>query len=202
MERDDVLEEIQREIKSFGDNVKDLKASRDKDLEAVRKSRRSSTAAGCGGNGGDPEAEFKQAREFTRVGMSARGELKVGTDFDENVDVAAFKSYARPCRSICAATRMAAGRRRQGDVGRLRSGRRLLRHADDRQHHHRRRVRDLADAPDRNVETISTDAIEYPRDDDEASAGWVGEQEAAPRPTRRRPACSASRCTSSMPCRR
>lgn len=28
-----------------------------------------------------------------------------------------------------------------------------------------------------NIETISSDAIEYPRDDDEASCGWVGEQE-------------------------
>jgi len=28
-----------------------------------------------------------------------------------------------------------------------------------------------------NIETISSDAIEYPRDDDEAAAGWVGEQE-------------------------
>jgi HK97 family phage major capsid protein len=28
-----------------------------------------------------------------------------------------------------------------------------------------------------NVETISTSEIEYPRDDDEASAGWVGEEE-------------------------
>jgi hypothetical protein len=31
-----------------------------------------------------------------------------------------------------------------------------------------------------NIETISADAIEYPRDDDEASAGWVGEQEYRP----------------------
>ena len=31
-----------------------------------------------------------------------------------------------------------------------------------------------------NIETISSDAIEYPRDDDEASAGWVGEQEDRP----------------------
>ena len=31
-----------------------------------------------------------------------------------------------------------------------------------------------------NIETISPDAIEYPRDDDEASAGWVGEQEDRP----------------------
>jgi HK97 family phage major capsid protein len=31
------------------------------------------------------------------------------------------------------------------------------------------RVRDLADAPIANIETISSDAIEYPRDDDEAS---------------------------------
>ncbi len=31
-----------------------------------------------------------------------------------------------------------------------------------------------------NVETISSDAIEYPRDDDEASSGWVGEQEDRP----------------------
>ncbi len=28
-----------------------------------------------------------------------------------------------------------------------------------------------------NIETISSDAIEYPRDDDQAAGGWVGEQE-------------------------
>lgn len=31
-----------------------------------------------------------------------------------------------------------------------------------------------------NIETISSDAIEYPRDDDQASVGWVGEQEDRP----------------------
>jgi HK97 family phage major capsid protein len=31
-----------------------------------------------------------------------------------------------------------------------------------------------------NIETISSDAIEYPRDDDQASCGWVGEQEDRP----------------------
>jgi HK97 family phage major capsid protein len=53
-----------------------------------------------------------------------------------------------------------------------------------------------------NIETISSDAIEYPRDDDEAACGWVGEQEDRPETGTPKAACSAFRCMSSMPTRR
>jgi HK97 family phage major capsid protein len=229
---DDVLEEIQREIKSFGDDVKGLRESMNKDLEAVRKlAEEAKTAAErpevksqiealtksvaekdaaiqkkveeildkalkgatsrlddfekrlnrgrLGGGSGDSDAAFKSARDFMRTAATVRGELKVGNDLpDEKIDVEAYKSYCgvfplylrRDEKSLQGADvkAMAVGSDPDGgyfvtpQVGNIITG--VVFETSP--------MRQIA-----TVETISTDAIEYPRDDDEASAGWVGEQE-------------------------
>lgn len=133
------------------------------------------------GGGGDVDAELKDAREFTRIGMASRGELKVGVPFnEEKVDAAAFDAYKSALPMYLRRDKegqgvdmkaMSVGSDPEGGyfvtpaMGRMITG--VVFETSP--------MRDIC-----NVETISTDSIEYPRDDDEASAGWVGEQEDRP----------------------
>lgn len=228
-ELNEVLEDVQREVKSFGDDVTKLKASMEKDLKAVREAaekagkdaeispqiKKDLEALSIGvaakhdaiekkvkeieekaiktandrmddlekklnrgrlGGTGEPDAELKGARDFTRLAMSARGELKVGVEFtDEKIDLPAYKSY---CSALPTYLRrdlagvdhkaMSVGSDPDGGyfvtpaIGNIITG--VVFETSP--------LRAIA-----NIETISSDAIEYPRDDDEASAGWVGEQE-------------------------
>jgi HK97 family phage major capsid protein len=231
----DVLDDVQKEVKAFGDNVKGLKDSMEKDLAAVRKIAEEAGKAATDSpqvkkdlealtagvtekhtalekqvkdieekavkaanarmdelekklnrtrlnGGGEQDVELKSAREFMRGTAVLRGELKVGTDLpDEKIDIEAFKSYNSAFPMY------------------LRRDEKLLQGADVK-------AMSVGSDPDggyfvtptigniiqgvnfetspmravANIETISSDAIEYPRDDDQASAGWVGEQEDRP----------------------
>jgi HK97 family phage major capsid protein len=227
---DDVLEEIQREIKSFGDDVKGLKESMKRDLDAVRKlAEEAKTAAsqpeikaqiealtksvsekdaaiqkkvdeiidkaikGTTGRlddfekklnrsrlagGGDIDVELKHAREFTRINLASRGELKVGIEFtDEKIDVAGFKAYSTALPMYLRRDKEGQGVDMKAmSVGSDPDGGYFVTPA----------IGDIITgvifetSPMRaiaNIETISSDAIEYPRDDDQTSSGWVGEED-------------------------
>lgn len=221
-----VLEDIQREVKGFGDNVKALQDSMKRDLEAVRKLaeeakgaasspetkaqldalktsvtekdaklqeaveastkaagrldelekklNRSRLGAGGEGNG----AEVKAAREFMRVRLAASGDLKVHTDLsDDKIDLDGVKSYGENYglylrRDVgpqgAEAKSMSVGSDPDGGyfVSPVMSPRILSVIIESSP------IRQLA-----TVETIGSDAIEYPVDDAEAGAGWVGETE-------------------------
>lgn len=231
----EVLAEVQKEVKSFGDNVKGLKVSMEKDLADVRKlaedagkaagdgtqlkadikalsegvaakqeaiekqvkeiETKTLKAAGdrldeiekkvnrarLGGGGGDPDAEMKSMRDFHRTALAARGELKVHTDTsDDKIDVEGIKSYQSQYglylrRDIspqgAEAKAMSVGSDPDGGyfVTPVMSPRMLTMIYESSP------IRQLA-----TVETISTDAIEFPIDDGEAGAGWVGEQASRP----------------------
>lgn len=229
----DVLEDVQREVKSFGDDVKSLKDSMHTDLAAVRKLAEDAPksvlasadfkkdlealAAGVleksdaidkkfkkfgddtlapanermdelekklnrmkiSGGWGDEDEGTKAARAFARDAAIVRGEVKVGTPFtDEKFDREQIKAYRdtlplylrRDEKSLQGAETkaMSVGSDPDGgylvtpNIGTVITGIQFETSP----------LRSLA-----NIETISSDAIEYPRDDDEASAGWVGEQE-------------------------
>jgi HK97 family phage major capsid protein len=224
-----VLKDVQREVKAFGTDVKALKDSMQKDLDAVRKIaedtpksvvasaefKKDMDALTAGvlekhdalakqvkaieetalkaaqeridqlekkfnrgrlGGSGEGDEEFKQAADFTRTAMALRGELKVGVPFnEERVDVAAVKAYReallmylRRDKDGVDTKAMSIGSDPDGGymvmptIGRIMTGVQFETSP----------MRDIAD-----IVTISSDAIEYPRDDDEASGGWVGEQE-------------------------
>lgn len=231
----DVLDDVQKEVKAFGDNVKGLQESMQKDLAAVRKTAEEAGKAAADspqikkdlevlnagvlekhaaiekqvkdieekavkaantrmdeiekklnrsrlGGAGDPDTEFKTAREFMRSVAVVRGEVKGGADFtDDKVDVEAFKSYGtafptylrRDERSLQGADikAMSVGSDPDGGyfvtptIGGIIQG--VVFETSP--------MRAIA-----NIETISSDAIEYPRDDDQATVGWVGEQETRP----------------------
>ncbi len=232
----DVLDEVQREVKAFGENVKGLKDSMEKDLAAVRKvaeeagkaaadspqikkdlqaltegvaakhdaiekqvkeierkaleaaekrlaeiEKKLNRARLAGAAAGDADLEMKGIRDFHRTALAARGELKVNTDTsDERIDVDAIKSYGSSFglyirRDIgpqgAEAKTMSVGSDPDGGyfVSPVMSPHILSIVFESSP------IRQLA-----TVETISTDAIEYPVDDGEAGAGWVGETETRP----------------------
>jgi HK97 family phage major capsid protein len=229
----DVLDDVQREVKAFGDNVKGLKESMERDLAAVRKTAEEAGKAAAdgtqlkadlkalsegvaakhdaiekqvkdieakslkaaedrlneiekkvnrarlsGGASGDLDAELKSAREFHRTALAARGELKAGTDVsDEKINFDEIKSY-QPAFALYA---------RRGDRDALFDTKAMSVGSDPDGGYfvtpymsprilsiiyETSPIRQLA-----TIETISTDAVEYPIDDGEAGAGWVGEQE-------------------------
>jgi hypothetical protein len=84
--------------------------------------------------------------------------------------------------------------RGQDPVGRLRSGRRLLRHAGHLRRSSRRSTRPARCASMRRCSTISTDALEGIEDLGEAGVGYAGEPRRAT-PPRRRSASGRSRCS-------
>jgi len=229
-----VLEDVQREVKAFGTDVKALKDSMQKDLDAVRKiaedAPKSVTSSsefkkdmdalttgvlekhdalakqvkaieetalkaaqdridqlekkfnrGRLGGGGSEDNELKFARDFTRTAMAARGELKVGVPFnEERVDVAAFKAYSEAMPIYLRRDKDGQGVDMKAmSVGSDPDGGYLLTPTIGQVitgvQFETSPMRAIAD-----VVTISSDAIEYPRDDDEASGGWVGELEDRP----------------------
>lgn len=235
-ELNDVLAEVQREVKAFGDNVKGLKDSTERDLASVRKlAEDAGKAAGEGtqikhdlkvlsegvaakhealekqvkeietkalkaaedrlneiekkvnrarlGGGASPElgSELKAAREFHRTALAARGELKATTNTDDDkIDFDAIKSYG----GAFAFYARRGDRDASFDVKSMSVGSdpdggyfvtpfmapRILSIIYESSP-----LRQLA-----TVETISTDAVEYPIDDGEAGASWVGESEPPP----------------------
>lgn len=229
---DGVLEDIQREIKSFGNDVKGLRESMNRDLEAVRKVAEEAKGAtanpevkaqlealtksvaekhtaidvqvkkmiddavkgvtgrtddlerklnrrGLGGESGAGDIERKAARDFHRTALAVNGALKVTTNVsDENVDFDGIKSYGgvysgylrRGDRVLSADEMKSMGVGSDPDGGYLVTpymSPRILSIVFESSP-----LRELA-----TIETISTDAVEYPVDDGEVDCGWVGETE-------------------------
>lgn len=231
---EDVLQDVQREVKAFGDNVAGLKASMEKDLVDVRKladeaGKKASDSpqvkkdlealtagveakhraiedavakiiaeakAGAdrldgfekrlnrpGATGGDEGAKlFDQAREFKRVALARRNQLKNDTVFTpETVNVDEYKSYAAMFPAFLRRDEKAWSNDEYKAmmVGSDPDGGYLVPTATSN-----RIVTKVYETSPLDAlathETISTDALEIPIDTDEAGAGWVGETESRP----------------------
>lgn len=231
----DVLDDVQREVKAFGDNVKGLKDSMEKDLKSVRDvAEAAGKAAGdspqikkdlealttgvaqkhdaiaaqvkaieegaikaagarmdeiekklnrskLGGGWGDNDESVKAARAFAKDAMARKGELRIDTDLS-SLDLDEVKAYDRAfpgwmrrkpetptpdgeSKAMSVGSDPDGGYMVTPTIGAIIQG----------VNFETSPMRGVA-----NIETISTDAIEYPRDDDQASCGWVGEQEDRP----------------------
>ena len=165
-------EAIAAKVKEIADTA--LKAVTDRIDDVEKKANRSK----LGGSGwGDAEGGVKAAQAFAKDAKAIRHELKA--DFDpEKVDLEEVKAYCaaypiylrRDEKSLQGAEvkAMSVGSDPDGGymvtptIGSIITGVQFETSP----------MRAIA-----NIETISSDAIEYPRDDDEASCGWVGEQE-------------------------
>ncbi|MFG1364662.1 phage major capsid protein [Xanthobacter versatilis] len=219
----DVLEQIQREVKGFGDNVSGLKSSMEKDLADVRKlaeeAKKSAdrpevkaqidalttsvsekhaaiekTVAELKAQAdqvatamrraplGDPKEqgeEQKHALAYFETKAAAAGSLKVGSPIDPaGLDMDGYRAwsksfplYLRRDDKPIEAKALSVGSDPNGGylVPTAVSARILTRVWETSP------LRQLS-----TVETIGTDKIEIPIDDDEASAGWVGETEGRP----------------------
>lgn len=233
----DVLDDVQKEVKAFGDNVKGLKDSTEKSLKEVRELAEKAGASaaegtqlkadlkalsegvaekhaaiektvkeietkalkaaedrlneiekklnrarlGGGGNADGLENELKAAREFHCTVLASRGELKVATDIsDEKINFDEIKSYGSAFPLYL----------RRGDRDASFDAKSMSVGSDPDSGYFvtpfmSPRILSIVyeSSPIRQiatVETISTDAVEYPVDDGEAGAGWVGEQETRP----------------------
>jgi len=230
METKEVLEIVQREVKAFGDDVKGLKTSVEKDLAAVRAlAEKAGTAddlasvkavaegvatkhaaletlvgtleakttkavsermdeierklnrtrlMGTTALSDADTAEAKAARNFHLCTLAAKGLLKPGVDLsDEKMNIEEIKAYGAQIGTYLRRGEqdpqvemktMSVGSDPDGGyfVSPVMSPRILSIIYETSP------MRELC-----TVETISTDAIEYPIDDGEAGAGWVGEQE-------------------------
>lgn len=218
-----VLAEIQREVKGFGDNVKGLKSSMEKDLADVRalaeeakkvadhpevKAQIDALSASVAEKHaavektvadmkaqadqiatamrrtplGDPKAqadESKAAAAYFEVKAAKAGQLKVGAPIDPaTVDMDGYKAweksfglYLRRDDKPIEAKALSVGSDPDGGylVPTATSARIISKVYETSP------LRQLA-----TVETIGTDKLEIAVDDDEASAGWVGETEARP----------------------
>ncbi|QOG20453.1 phage major capsid protein [Bradyrhizobium sp. SEMIA] len=167
LEKNDALT---KQVKTLTETA--LKAVTDRTDEIEKKLNRSKL-----GGWGDSDAGTKAAQAFARDAKARKGELRA--DFDpEAVDLEEIKSY---CKAFPVYLRkddkglqgaevkaMSIGSDPDGGymvtptIGQIIQGVQFETSP----------MRAVA-----NIETISSDAIEYPRDDDEASCGWVGEQE-------------------------
>lgn len=166
-------EAIEKQVKEI--EVKALKAAEDRLNEIEKRINRSRLGVG---DANDNTAEIKSARDFHRCVLASRGELKLGTDIsDEKVDFDGIKAYG-PAFGLYA---------RRGDRDALFDAKAMSVGSDPDGGYfvtpfmsprilsiifESSPVRQLA-----TVETISTDAVEYPIDDGEVGGGWVGEQE-------------------------
>lgn len=231
----DVLEDVQKEVKSFGDNIKGLKESTEKSIADVRKLAEEAKTVGdntqlkadlkalaegaaakhqaledqvkkiledavkatargddlekklnrarlAGGEGGgSEEAEMKGIRDFHKNRLAGLGELKVGTDLsDDKINIEEIKTYVKNYALYLRRDKLGQGVDEKAmSVGSDPDGgywvtpkisRTVLSTIIESSP-----LRDMA-----NIETISTDAIEFPIDDDEAGANWVGETETRP----------------------
>lgn len=230
----DVLDDVQKEVKAFGDNVKGLKDSMERDLKSVRdvaeaagkaaadnpqvKKDLEALAAGVtekheaiakqvkaieegavkaandrmdeiekklnrsklGGGWGNTDEGTKAAQAFARDAKAMRGELR--PDFDpDKIDLEEIKAYddAFPHAMRRDKERLSADQIKAMTVGSDPDGGYMVTPTIGSiitgVVFETSPLRSVA-----NVETISSDAIEYPRDDDQASCGWVGEQEDRP----------------------
>lgn len=217
-----VLDEIKREIKGFGDDVKSLETSMKKDLDAVRKlaedakgaadrpevksqiealqtsvaekhaaieakvaeikeqAERVATAVRRtplgNGTGEDEAKERKDAVHFFEARGAAYGTLSVGSPITpDKVDIdsyrtwaKAFSLYLRRDQKAIEEKALSVGTDPNGGylVPGVMSSRIITKVFESSP------IRQLS-----TVETIGSDALELPIDDDEASAGWVGETE-------------------------
>lgn len=218
-----VLEEIQREVKGFGDNVNGLKNSMEKDLAAVRTLAEEAKAAAGRPEVkaqldalttsvaekhaaiertvadikaqadqmatamrrtplGDPKAaadESKAAASYFELKAARAGQLSVGSLIEPAaVDMDGYKAweksfglYLRRDDKPIEAKALSVGSDPNGGylVPTATSARIIAKVWETSP------LRQLA-----TVETIGTDKLEIPVDDDEASAGWVGENEGRP----------------------
>ncbi len=168
-------EAIEKKVKEI--ETKALAAA-DKRLDEIEKKVNKARLLGGTVLGGDPDAEIKAARNFHRTALAARGELKVNTDIsDDKIDFDGIKSYGSQY-----------GLYLRRDVGPQGAEAKAMSVGSDPDGgyfvtpfmspkilsiiYESSPIRQLA-----TVETISTDAIEYPIDDGEVGYGWVGEQE-------------------------
>jgi len=210
-----VLQEIKNEIKGFGDDVKSLKTSMEKDLKEVRelagkgatgpevKAQIDALSASVTekqgalekkvtervdglelklnrprgpGEAGPSDVERKQAEGFHRMSLARRGQLHVGqASAATDADFAGIKAYGEAFPLYL-----------RRDAGAVESKTLLVGSDPDGGYwvppaqsaslltiaYESSPMRELA-----TVETVGTDSIEYPIDDGEADAGWVGEQE-------------------------
>jgi len=164
-------EALTKQVKTLTDGA--LKGAADRMDEIEKKLNRGK----LGGGWGDAGDGRKAAEAFARDAKARRGELRA--DFDpDKVDLEEVKGY---CKAFDVYLRkddkglqgaevkaMSVGSDPDGGymvtptIGQIITGVQFESSP----------IRQLAD-----VQTISSDAYEAPRDDDEAAAGWVGEQE-------------------------
>jgi HK97 family phage major capsid protein len=153
---------------------KAVKGATDRLDDLEKKLNRSKIGGGAWGNDDDGT---KAAKAFAKDAAALRGELKVATDLD-SLDLEQVKAYAgayprfmRRDQNLASADdfkTMSVGSDPDGGymvtptIGAIIQG--VFFETSP--------MRQIA-----NIETISSDSIEYPRDDDQASGGWVGEQE-------------------------
>jgi HK97 family phage major capsid protein len=132
-----------------------------------------------GGGTGDGQDELKLARDFTKAALAARGELKTSTDLsDDKIDLDGIKAYSEAFKRHLQVhvSNLPDEQRKAMSVGTDPSGgyqvsptvmSRILSIQRETSP-----MRDIA-----AVENVGSDIAEFPVDDDEASAGWVGENE-------------------------
>lgn len=223
MSTNPVLEEIQREIKGFNGNVKDLEASMRGDLKTVRELAEEAKEAATNGEyksqiealtlsvteknaaleasiaemktqaerletafnrvdsqtGDDGAESMKHATAFFNTKAAVAGSLKWRNRVKESeVDIDGYKAwdegfegYLRADRDAIEAKALSVGSNPDGGylVPTATSSRVIQKIYESSP------LRQLA-----TVETIGTEALELPIDQDEASFGWVGEEESRP----------------------
>lgn len=161
-------------VKSITDGA--IKVATERMDEIEKKLNRGKLGSGWG----DTDEGTKAAKAFARAAKARRGELRA--DFDpDKVDLEEIKGYCgafnvyvrKDDKGLQAAETkaMSVGSDPDGGymvtptIGQVITGVQFETSP----------MRQVAD-----IQTISSDAIEYPRDDDQAAGGWVGEQEDRP----------------------
>ncbi|WP_439399063.1 phage major capsid protein [Bradyrhizobium sp. PMVTL-01] len=165
---------IAKQVKSITDGALKEAAGRMDEIE--KKLNRGK----LGGNWGDGEEGTKAAKAFARDAKARRGELRADFDADK-VDLDEVKSYCgafnvylrKDDKGLQGAETKAMSVGSDPDGGYMVTPTigQIIRGVN----FETSPVRQVAD-----IQTISSDAYEAPRDDDEMSAGWVGEQEDRP----------------------
>src|SRR4029077_14867924 len=165
---------IATKVKELTDGA--LKAATERMDDFEKKLNRGKLGSGWG----DTDEGTKAAQAFARDAKALRHELRA--DFDpDKVDVEEIKSYCKACpvylrkddkglqgaevKAMNVGSDPDGGYMVTPSIGAIINGVQFETSP----------MRAIA-----NIETISSDAIEYPRDDDEAAAGWGGEQEGRP----------------------
>lgn len=137
----------------------------------------SSAMARSGGSAETGNSSFEEAKSFARTAMSLRGQLKAGIELtDEVVDAegyaewkSKFDHYLRRDERAIEQRALSVGS--DPDGGYLvpdQMSQRILTQVFESSP-----IRQLA-----TVETVSTDALEFPVDENEFGVGWIGEVEA------------------------